>query len=385
MHWRQTKRIDCAFLLWATYAFTAVMCVYNYQAENYAHMMKGWDVSFIPFLYLFVVVWIWLSSYSNFTLNRQNCIIRENRVVNILGWLFIFSGIIAVYYGWTNSVELMIADEWDEIRDSVYAGDEIEMYGSPLERLSKNINNYLSPLGYILAFYQLTKQRINLPYTLLLFVVWFAPTFMNAMLVASRGMVITLFIQFAACYIIFSGLIPTKRKKVLWSLLTCCSILMVAYLVAVSSSRFEEEASSSVLYYIGHSMLSFNDGIMNTMHSFAGGKYMFRWFIDLFGGNSSFSWTMLGATHGTAFFTFVGALYADYGFVGTLFFSVMMMCVIRHYTRRRFFTLPSLIIVVYFVTYLLNGAMVIGPSVALQWFMVALIAMIIQVSYKIKL
>lgn len=382
VHWYRTKRVDCAFVIWLTYALTAVMCVYNYSVTP-----EYWqDLSTIRFLYLFLIVTLCILPFSKLNITTYDVKIEETKVVKILTWIFIVSGIFVIYYTYTSAAELILESEWGDLRNEFYDdADNIELYSSSTERLMKNLNSYLAPLGMVMAFYALSKPKLNKMYVILLFVVWVLPVFLNATLTASRGRLAYLFIKLVICYTLFKNLIPTDRKRYLFILFAFIAILSTFYLIAVTESRFEEDAASSVYYYLGHSMLSFNDGIMNTMHTFTGGEYMFGWFIEKVSEVKAVSWMELGATHGTAFMTFVGGLYRDFGPFGTVVFATVYMSLMHLLTHSSRFELHHMILLVCFISYILDGVMVTGPGIALQWFMVCLVALIVKLSVKFKI
>lgn len=382
VHWYRTKRFDCAFVIWLTYAFTAIMCVYNYSL----HPEYWQDLSIVRFLYLFFVVVLFILPFSKLDIRNDNFKITETKIVKLLTWLFIISGIFVIYYTFNNAAELIIESEWNDLRSEFYEdADNIELYSSSLERLMKNLNSYLSPLGMVMAFCALTKQKKNKIFAILLFLVWILPEFLNATLTASRGRLVYLLIKIVLCYVLFKNMMSSKTKRFLIFAAIALVAVFSVYLIAVTESRFEDDAANSVYYYLGHSMLSFNDGVMNSLHTFTGGEYMFSWFIEKIREVEVVSWTELGATHGTAFMTFVGGLYRDFGPFGTIVFAGVFIGFMSLLVRRKQYELHHMILLVCFISYILDGVMVIKPGIALQWFMVCVVAYIVKLSSKMRI
>ena len=160
-------------------------------------------------------------------------------------------------------------------------------------------------------------------------------------------------------------------------------VLFVVYSILVTVSRFgEDEASNSVFEYFGHSMLYFNDGIFNNLHDFAYGKRFFSWFIDLFGGNSDFNMAKAGATHGTAFYTIVGSMYLDWGFIGTLVEAALACVLMIQFTQKRTIMLSDMVIIVFYINTLAKGIFAFGRGRALDWIMTFVVYFIVKALEK---
>jgi hypothetical protein len=126
------------------------------------------------------------------------------------------------------------------------------------------------------------------------------------------GMV-ALFANFAIVYLMMKDILPKYVKRTLIIAVSIIIPLILIYFIAVTVSRFEEsslniDAGESMMYYLGHSMLTFNYGVMDTIQNYANGAYMFDC--------SSLKDIRFGTHFGTNFITFVGVLYLDFGLVG---------------------------------------------------------------------
>ena len=94
------------------------------------------------------------------------------------------------------------------------------------------------------------------------------------------------------------------------------AIVFIVYLIIIAFSRFSSvgstyggDVNASLIYYSGHSMLTFDDGIADSIKRYLWG--------DFFIGSESIQGkdvdSMLGTHFGSRFFTYIGGFYLDFG------------------------------------------------------------------------
>ena len=375
-YWKQRYKFDMYMLVMIVYSITAVLCLLYYsQNPNIRH-----DIQLFPFLYLFGVLCIFFSPVRGFDIEQRNIVIGDNKAIYVLGVFFIIIGAINITMSFQHTVELIQSGEWGALRNQLDEGAEgIEYYSSQSERIVKNLNSYLSPFAMVYAFYQLTRKKIRKIYTILLFMVIIGPGFMAATVEASRGMIMHLAVKLGVVYMIFKNRIPAKRKRFIYSLSLLLLLGFLAYSIAVTISRFgDQDAGNSLFMYFGHSMIYFNDGVFNTLHDYAWGKRFFSWFIDLFGGNSYYNLESAGATHGTAFYTFVGGVFIDWGPVGTIIVALLAVLFIRKWFSKKNVFLSDTIMIAFYMATLLDGVFCFGSGRALAWVMTYVVYLIVK-------
>ncbi len=373
VYWHNHKRLDLYFIILTAYTIVAILgCVLLCT-----NTMK-YDLSMFNFIYLFTCVLIFLQPFKYAKFSATNIFILDNGFIKILLTIYLIAGIISLYYSIPRILALSAEADWNQIRQNVYSGEEIEYYGNSFEKLTKNIFSYLSPFGVVMTFYQLTKNKINVLLTLSLFFVWLSSTYCSSAVVASRGMMVKLVGMAMIMFIIFKDSIPKNRKKVLLIMSIGVIAFFGSYILVVSQSRFGNDAGGSVFEYLGHSMLSFNDGIMNSMHDYGYGKYFFKWFYPIFGINSDLNLATLGCTHGSAFMTFVGCFYIDFGPIGTIILGLLVSELLYRFTKQKCYYLSDITIVAYFANWYLNGVFVVGRSASLGWLMAFVVYFIVR-------
>lgn len=370
------KKFDLYFVLVSAYATVALFGTYDFAIGLFDN---NFDMSAFRLFYLFAVIMICLKPYRGIQFNANNIDIFESKYITILLYFYMLCGIAFAYYTLPKAIMLQNAGEWGSLRNDWYSGESsITLYDSQLERFAKNCYSYLSPFGGVITFFQLTKPKINKTLTLFLFSIWFVNSYGAATLVASRGMIMMLAMKITILYVIFRNSIPYNRKKYLAVIATFIGILFGIYTMAVTESRFGDESNDSLLSYFGHSMYAFNDGIMRTMHDYAEGRYQFGWLYRAFGLDSHFNWTALGCTHGTAFMTFVGNLYVDFGPFLTPIVAILMSVLVNHFTQKAYFHLSDLIVISFTATWFAEGVFVFAGDQSLQWLMVFVVYNIVK-------
>lgn len=374
IYWRKHKSVDLYSSLIGVYMVVAILgCALIYTGK------LNYDLSILNFIYLFICVmlFIWPFKYARFT--ASNISITENRGINILLIIYFVAGCIALYYSIPRAIALAALDNWSQIRNELYNNAEnVEYYGSAFEKLAKNIYNYLSPFGIVMAFYQLTKKKINILLTIAIFFVWCANSYCDSTVVASRGMIIKMAIQMLLIFLIFKNSIPRKRKKYMF--ITACGIIVffTGYIIAISQSRFGDDSGDSTLYYLGHSMLTFNQDIMTPIHDYGYGRYFFKGLCPIFGVDPNLNLASLGCTHGTAFMTFVGCFFIDFGPIGTIILGLLISVLLYQFTKKNRYYLSDIIVIAYFSIWYLNGVFVVGRNQSLLWLMLFVVYFIVR-------
>jgi cation transport ATPase len=137
----------------------------------------------------------------------------------------------------------------------------------------------------VLFFFYLLSENFPKKHTVTIILLLFAiliPSFFTIVSVDSRGMVVLLAVQFLVAYFIFKKNISNKiNKKIKYTSLIFLSLFAI-YSISVTKSRFGEsssgglsnEAQDSLIFYLGHSMLTFAYGITDTIKEFFWGDYI---------------------------------------------------------------------------------------------------------------
>ncbi len=373
------NRFDIYRIIVFLYLATAALCLVIYSQQP-----NQWpNLSLFPFIYLFIVLYILFFPLQHFDLSTKQTFWGDTKALFWLGWLVIILSFADAYISYNTVTERIYSGDWGQLRNDFYADDDnVQYYTSSFQRLIKNIVSYLHPFAVVYAFYQSTNPNRKL-FTTLLFLSMAISLFIGATAVASRGMVFNFSMEMVLGYFLFRHKMASNVKRILSVGGLIVFALFLIYSIAVSFSRFgEEDTGNSIFFYFGHSMLYFNDGLFNYLHDFAYGKRFFAWFIDLFGGNSAFDFATAGSKHGTAFFTIVGGIYSDWGFIGTIIASLLICALILKFTRKKVLNLSDMVIIMFYISTLSGGIFAYGSSRGLLWIMTFVVYFIVKALEK---
>lgn len=226
-----------------------------------------------------------------------------------------------------------------------------------------NLFFHIRYLGMILFFSFLAKEKQNKLFLCLLGVAAFLPVILSTISLASRGGMVALFANFVIVYLMVKEILPKYIKRTLVIGSSIIIPLIMIYFIAVTVNRFEEsslniDASKSILYYLGHSMLTFNYGVMDTIKNYAYGAYMFDC--------NSLRDVQFETHFGTNFITLIGVLYLDYGFIGTILISFIFCFYISRITKKSFLDVPDIYLLITYAMLIFNGVFVLGRGYGIQ-------------------
>ena len=122
-------------------------------------------------------------------------------------------------------------------------------------------------------------------------------------------------------------------------------------------------------------MLTFAYGLTDTIREFLWGDYLLGKEEILKVGIDN----LLGTHFDTKFFTYVGALYLDFGPFFTLIIAVifpLIMSLIFQFKKN--VDMADLMIYVYYLTFLINGVFVVGIGYYIGWIMIFIIYFIFK-------
>lgn len=374
VYWHKQRRMDYGFVTIAFYLIVAICCIFEYIAEPHRWELTAW-----PFVYLFIanlILFLPLFSSSD----KIAAKVYYNRSINIPG-LQIFCGIYIIFALITTICYFPLAWDslqsgaWASIRDSTYE-EEFHLFQNPILNIIANLSTHFTIAVIVIYFFLLTQPRISKAFKTTLLISTITPMALTALVIAARGHIFTLLFNFLLGFLCFRQYIPkrTKRTLLVWAIVFFGGILGL-YTIAVTIARFGQESDSSLLYYFGHSMLTFDYGLTDTIDTYGKGAYTFRRFVNYV--VHDLDWT-LGTHFGTSFFTFVGSLYIDFGPLGTMIAVTLLAISVRVLIRKHNLDLADMFIYLFYISTVLNGALITAPDLGWR----CLLAFIIYIMLK---
>lgn len=369
------RKFDIGVLLLSLYSIISICCVFYFMETQ-----NEWEFSYWAFMYLYIIIMLFMRPFLfDTSLLLSKISINNIRFINGFIYLYCFCGVIDIYYGASTAIDHMNKGDWGSLRQMMYE-NEIALYKSPIERVAKILVGYLKPLAIVVLFTTIINKSISKKWIMGLAFSIIITSFLIAMNTASRGIVMSLAISFIAGFVVFKDRLPSKVKLTLYKFGFGFFVIVLLYSLAVTKSRFgEEDQSSSLLFYFGHSMLTFNYGIVDSIEVFSNGFYFFDWFVKILG-LTPFDVSLVGTHQGTNFFTFVGAWYFDFGPNGTFILAIFVPLFFLKLIRKKHIDIADLFILFTFLNYLIMGVFVIGRGNAIVWVM----SFIIYISLKLK-
>ena len=373
VYWHKQRRMDYGFVTIAFYLIVAICCIFEYIAEPHRWELTAW-----PFVYLFIanlILFLPLFSSSD----KIAAKVYYNRSINIPG-LQIFCGIYIIFALITTICYFPLAWDslqsgaWASIRDSTYE-EEFHLFQNPILNIIANLSTHFTIAVIVIYFFLLTQPRISKAFKTTLLISTITPMALTALVIAARGHIFTLLFNFLLGFLCFRQYIPkrTKRTLLVWAIVF--GGILGLYTIAVTIARFGQESDSSLLYYFGHSMLTFDYGLTDTIDTYGKGAYPFRRFVNYVG--HDLDWT-LGTHFGTSFFTFVGSLYIDFGPLGTMIAVTLLAISVRVLIRKHNLDLADMFIYLFYISTVLNGALITAPDLGWR----CLLAFIIYIMLK---
>lgn len=374
IYWRKQRKIDCGFAIFAFYAFVATCGVFEYIVEP-----ERWNLTTWSFIYLFVANMILFRPLfvKSDSLERK---VMSNQDINLNGLkifcaIYIILSILTILFYLPLAIDNIKSGAWAIVRNATYE-DEFTLFDTAFARITSNLSMHFTIAAIVVYFYFLTQPAVSKLLKTILLIAIVAPVLAIALVIAARSYIFTLVFTLLTGFLFFRNYIPRRTKRGLLIFASILMFVMVLFTVAVTIARFGADSNSSLLYYFGHSMLTFSYGVTDTISSYLNGGYLFNRFFDVL--PSNFDWT-IGTHFETSFFTFVGSIYVDFGAGWTIMFiSLIALSVYRFISKSRL-DLADIFIYLFYVFTILKGALSTEPDLGWR----CLISLLIYIMLKI--
>lgn len=311
---------------------------------GYLFLVLNYIIVFLPFLY---------ARTKKF--NPSKIIIRDNKLYRWMLYLYLACSLVAMYCYMPKVFELITTGEWKANLQDLYNQNMIKPYSSIVENIALVVCSYMS-LPILIIGFSVLSYSAN-PYKrksyILGMVAAILTSFLSAMYISSRGIVVENILLFTGLYIFFY---PKLDNRIKHSFNYICSVLVVffsIYLATVTISRFDSIGiSNSIISYFGQSPIIFSNIIFPVEEHYFG-----KFSLGILFGNEIFnSWW------GTGFYTFVGWLFIDWGIFGTLLLTITCSYVTHRFINKNKYQLCDLYIIFSVYNFLLRGVFVIGRT-----------------------
>lgn len=356
---RQTKDFGPCLFVILTY------CVYSFLSLALFNLGYGgldWEITLIPMLFLFAMLWI---SLQPGMIYERNNVRRIQQPSMILIQSFIAAyGICTLFtvaggiHNLQDGVMRLMSDSSSGTEMYLNAREnatQIDRSFSGITGFAATLHNFLQDVSVFILFYYLSlKERKKSVYIYLLIVL--IVDIMSSITEGGRTSFMMILLITLLAYFMFRDYWDEKTRQLSKRIIMILLILMTIPFIGLTISRFanKDGTINSIIYYAGSANLNFNDSAWN-----AGGiRYGDRTFNEakrLMGfdvpdniAGTRFKYAAL-AIDDSVFYTFVGDFVLDFGKLPTLLLFIFCSVVFIQLTKSNSESIPfHRLLLVYF-------------------------------------
>lgn len=378
--WYRQKRYNLGtMVIPMLYALTAILCMLNYIYEP-----KLWQLSTLPFVYMFVVYLILLIPFRQIApYNVNDVTIRNGRLVDYFIYIYIFMALYSTYITIEDAINAFQTGDWLAVRNDMYYGEEKNW--TPFQKVCLNGYAMLHILAEVWLFYVISlyrRKRKNIFYIILLAVAVFLPVLVSSVANAARGVLFYMVIEAFIIYYIFKGHYPRRFNRAILAFSIVVVLFSLLLSISITLSRFDEDSSNQLMLYFGHSMNTFNYGVMDSIHSYQGGRWFLGNYYELLFPSRHIqiidSDASLGTHMGTSFITLIGCLYVDFGPVFTIIIAFVIAAVFARKKLSNETTFANLYLYAVYASFIAEGIFVEGKAYGMKLIIMVLIFYVIN-------
>lgn len=381
---KKKKCIDESLFVFGVYTLSAIACVYS---QSRGLLNSHWQYDLFGFIYLFVSVYILckpaLAKPRDYIYNKLNVTPNDKslKILDYLSILYVLFTIISVYYSASDFAGGMSGDVFLDLYED---SDKYEnIYKNPIDGIAKRYTDYFRPLILLYVFYYVTRPGAKLSRFFIILTSTIFCALAISMKTASRGNIVNVIFLVIICYLIFRSKMPQKVNNIIKVIGILGFVVMLIFLIAVTNSRFGDNAIDSVLFYMGHSMAAFNHGIFGEMSGYSCGTYIFRYFSDIL--NISYIPRVGVKLYDYEFVTIVGVIYEDFGPYLSLVFMSFLSVYITKITSMKKIDFADAFLYIFYLSRVAYGITTISSNEGFLWILTILIYIFLKFIFRLKL
>lgn len=325
------------------FMFVSMSSIFIWESGIYGFIhyqyILSWELSFTPFIYLFIIFIILFIPIKNFNENKIESVVLDDTFrIETLGNFSIIFGIgllliLVLFVDYNGALE-SAAEVYKDSEQGELAMPNFVYKIYMLHRL-------LYPFILLLGFYYLSFRRGEWFKTILLLAVAVLPKAFVAIVTVSRGNLFFLLIELLICFLLFKKFIPRKTKRFLYLGSIVFLFILLPVVIIFTTSRFEKSAYTplmSVFKYFGESFLNFNCTFWGNIEEYPMGEFKFPFVYEFYDVPHTFIsrrerynfFSDMTGTNVLLFKTLVGDFYLEYG---ALLGGMVLISLSRLYSR----------------------------------------------------
>ncbi|MDR1652191.1 MAG: oligosaccharide repeat unit polymerase [Prevotellaceae bacterium] len=359
--WRKSKVFNTSVFLLLLYTVSAWAAIlyYNHELFFFSSTLRDGNmfgkITVEPFVWLYTVLMLFMYPFlkirsdkiSKIVLpskNRLMIFVQVATVLNILGILLLIP-------------ELQkLSGEWMDIRQAQMTEEGVNYWftGTILSQLF-GLGLCLCSINIVLSFFLFMVKPFRSKWSSIYFYTTILFNVMFNITLSGRGMILMIFVYLFCIFLLFKNFISSKSRKKTMRWMLVAGILVVAFFIIVTLSRYGDMVMFSIWRYAGEPMLNFNAVMYNNLKGTTDGDAYFNIFTKYFHPEEiEFTGTdkwhyIMGKTGVDAhiFYTFAGALCFDLGKMGVLI-TALLFCIASSIILRRANSNLSVGVIVYY-------------------------------------
>lgn len=295
-----------------TVKIIALVYLVSYFLNIYNTNLFDYDLETSPFAAVyFSIITILILQLINSSNKLYKYKVNWNTGIKVLFLTVLFSCLIVSISRLQMAIEIFQSDKLGYLRSMYYQG---EGYSE-----SNILINYLAIISayFRLPAILLSLSLLNSKYSrfvIYFIIIIYSPYIFSAVLSISRGMFVVVFFD---VFIIYNYLKANNlklfkkskiTKRVSLPFITVLSLILF-FVYNVTASRFDNSDGNPLLEYFSHSIYFFTSSV-NEFDNYFYGSYSLNYFFNFSGLNN------LVLKTETGFFTYLGALFIDFGYFG---------------------------------------------------------------------
>lgn len=348
-------------LLWVLYTGAALFSVICVRKGYLSQFLSG--INMLPYIFLLIDYLICFypflagSTPEAYDISSKDTDFTWNN--NYLKLLVIYNicAIVQIITYTPATLNVIRNGNWATNRLALYHGEMVFPDTNPLVHVMCMFANYFQLLALIVSFVVLQKNKKK-ALGIIAIIVSIADSIITAVYSSSRGALVIFSFEIIALILYFFKFLQKGSKAILTIIIIAGISISIPFLIAVTVDRFTgtNAASSSVIEYLGTGPLAFNAGVFDIKKYMLGGYGIGR-LINLY---PDFNPSQIGGTWGTAFFTFVGWFFIDWGPIGTIILGLGIALFWDLYGKREEWHVSDIFLLFSYYVFLLNGVFVVG-------------------------
>ena len=317
------------------------------------------DESIVTVPLVFFLLGSYFLYFSPFLRNKnifsvKNIKYSNNRNYLTFAYFYIAFGVIYIFIYSRHVISLLQSGNWASNRLLMLGNAAVYPDKNIVEKFAILFVNYFQLLALIVAF-QFFRDKIKKTIGIVLFIIICGCELCNDIYVSSRGMLAQFALLLIALYFFFYPDIERTSKGFINTMIIFLSVTIGPFLAAVTISRFSSQIVNSVVYYFGQPPYIFALEV-NQLPEPMYGRFAFGTLLgDAKYLSEAHTWDHM-------FYTFVGWLYADWSFWGTILIGIAAAYTFRKIIKKKCLEMSDIFIVLAYYRILVQGAFTIGRT-----------------------